>query len=105
MEDVFSFELVAVAPGLFLDNDMTCKTNRAKFMNAPLALSPCIIKTYSADSNHVIDGFSWFCYIPWPRVGQLSDLYLLFLDSLPLDQGRATVIFDDYTQGNTKSPE
>ena len=39
------------------------------------------------------------------RVGQLSDLYWLFLDSLPLDQGRATVIFDDYTQGNTKSPE
>ena len=67
MKDVFSYELLVVAPGLFLGNDMTCKTNKAELMNALLALSPCIIKTYSADSNHVIDGFSWFCYIPWPK--------------------------------------
>ena len=74
-------------------------------MNAPLAFNPCIVKAYSADSYQVIDGCAWFYCIPWPKVGKLSDLYRLFLDSLPLDQGGATVIFDDYTQENTKAPE
>ena len=73
--------------------------------NALLALSPCIVKTYSGDSYHVIDGCAWFYCIPWPKVGKLSDIYQLLLDSLPLDQGGATVIFDDYTQENTKAPE
>ena len=51
-------------------------------MNALLALSPCVLKTYSADSYHVIDGCAWFYHIPWPKFGKLSDLYRLFLDSL-----------------------
>ena len=38
MEDTFSCELAAVAPALFLDNDMMHKTNKAELMNAPLAL-------------------------------------------------------------------
>ena len=46
MEDVFSYELVVVAPALLLDNGMMHKTNKAELMNALLALSPCIIKTY-----------------------------------------------------------
>ena len=74
-------------------------------MNTLLAFSLCIIRTYSANSYHVIDGCAWFYRIPWPMVGKLIDLYRLFLDSLPLDQGGATVIFDDYTQENTKAPE
>ena len=74
-------------------------------MNTLLAFSLCIIRTYSANSYHVIDGCAWFYRIPWPIVGKLIDLYRLFLDSLPLDQGGATVIFDDYTQENTKAPE
>ena len=104
MEGVFSYELATVAPALFLDNGMVRKTNKAELMNALLALSPCIVKTYSADSYHVIYGCAWFYCIPWPKVGKLSDLYRLFLDSLPLDRG-ATVKFDDYTQENTKASE
>ena len=46
MEDVFSYELAAVAPALFLDNGMMHKTNKAELMNALLALSPRIIKIY-----------------------------------------------------------
>ena len=105
MEDVFSYELAAVAPALFLDNGMMHKTNKAELMNALLALSPCIIKTYSADSYHAIDGCAWFYCIPWAKVGKLSDLYRLFLDNLPLDQGGATVNFHVYTQENMKAPE
>ena len=105
MEDVFSCEVAAAVPALFLDNGMMFETNMAELMNALLALSPCIIKTYSADTYHVIDGCAWFYHIPWPNFGKLSDLYRLFLDNLPLDQGGATVIFDDYTQENTKAPE
>ena len=105
MEDVFSYELAAVAPALLLENGVMRKTNKAELINALLALSPCIIKTYSADSYHVIDGCAWVYRIPWPKVGNLNDLYQLFLDSLPLDQGGATVIFDDYKQENTKAPE
>ena len=82
MEDVFSYELAAVAPALFLGNGMMRKTNKAELMNALLALSPCVLKTYSADSYHVIDGCAWFYHIPWPKFGKLSDLYRLFLDSL-----------------------
>ena len=104
MEDVFSYELATVAPALSLDNGMMRKTNKAELMNALWALSPCIVKTYSADSCHVIYGCAWFYCIPWPKVGQFSDLYRLFFDSLPLDRG-ATVKFDDYTQENTKAPE
>ena len=63
------------------------------------------MKIYSADSYYVIDGYAWFYRIPWPKLGKLSDLYRLFLYSLPLDQGGATVIFADYTQENTKAPK
>ena len=86
-------------------NNMIYKTNKAELINALLALSPCIIKTYLADTYHVIDGFAWFYRILWSKVGKLSELYWLFLDSLPFHQGRATVIFDDYTQENTKAPQ
>ena len=92
MEDVFSHELAVVAPALFLGNGMMRKTNKAELMNALLTLSPCIIKIYSANSYHVIDGCVWFYRVPWPKVGKLSDLYRLFLDSLPLDQGGASHI-------------
>ena len=47
MEDVFSYELAAVAPALFLGNGMMHKTNKAELMNALLALSLCILKTFS----------------------------------------------------------
>ena len=56
MEDVLSYELGAVAPALFLDNSMMHKTSMPELRNALLALSPCIVKTYSGDSYHVIDG-------------------------------------------------
>ena len=56
MEDVLSCELGAVAPALFLDNSMMHKTSMPELRNALLALSPCIVKTYSGDSYHVIDG-------------------------------------------------
>ena len=105
MEDIFSYEQAAVAPALFLNNRMMRKTNKTELLNALLALSPCIIKAYSADSYHVIDGCDWSYRIPWPKVGKLGDLYRLFLDSLPLDQGGTSVIFDDYTSENTKAPE
>ena len=75
MEDVFSYELAAVAPALFLGNGMMRKTSKAELMNALLALSPCVLKTYSADSYHVTDGCAWFYHIPWPKFGKLSDLY------------------------------
>ena len=64
-----------------------------------------LMKTYSADSYHVIDGCVWVYRTPWPKIGKLSDLYRLFLDILSLDQGGTTVIFDDYTQENAKAPE
>ena len=102
---VFSYKLAVDAPALFLDNGMMRKMNKAELMNALLALSPCIMKTYSTDSYHVIDGFVWLYRIPWPNIGKLSDLYRLFLDILSLDQGGTTVIFDDYTQENAKTPE
>ena len=104
MEDVFSYELASVAPALFLNNAMMRKTNNTELMNALLVLCPCIIKTYSADSYNAIHGCTWFYCISWPKVGNLNDLYRLFLDSLLLDQGGATVIFDDYTQESTKAP-
>ena len=81
------------------------KMNKAELMNALLALSPCIMKIYSADSYHVIGGCVWVYRIPWPKIGKLSDWYRLFLDILTLDQGGTTVIFDDYTQENAKAPE
>ena len=106
VKDVFSYELAAVAPALFLDNGMMRKMNKAELMIALLlALSPCIIKTYSADIYHAINGCGWFYRISWPKIGKLSDLCRLFPDSLPLDQGGTTAIFDDYTQENTKAPE
>ena len=105
MEDVFSYELASVAPARFLNNAMMRKTNNTELMNALLVLCPCIIKTYSADSYNAIHGCTWFYCISWPKVGNLNDLYRLFLDSLLLDQGGATVIFDDYTQESTKAPE
>ena len=105
MEDVFSYKLAAVAPALLLDNGMMRKMNKVELMNALLALSPCIMKTYSADSYHVIDGCAWLYRIPWSKIGKLSDLYRLFLDILSLDQGGTTVVFDDYTQENAKAPE
>ena len=60
MKDIFSYKLAVVAPALFLDNGMMRKTNQAELTNAPLAFNPCIVKTYSANSYHVIDGCAWF---------------------------------------------
>ena len=55
VKDLFSYELAAVAPALFLGNGMMRKMNKAELMIALLlALSPCIIKTYSADTYHAI---------------------------------------------------
>ena len=75
MKDVISCELYTVVPALFLDNGMMLKTNKVELINALLVLSPCIIKTYSADSYHAIVGCSWFYRIPWSKVGNLNDLY------------------------------
>ena len=53
---VFSYELAAVAPALFLDNGMMRKNNKAELMNALLSTIECIVASYSPDSYHVIDG-------------------------------------------------
>ena len=106
MEDVFSYELAAVAPALFLDNGMMRKNNMAELINALLSTIECIVASYSPDSYHVIDGCAWFYRIPWPKIGKTSDLYKLFPDSLPRARDdRITVIFDDYSAENMKAPK
>ena len=103
LTEAFSFELSAVVPSIFYDDGQMRKNNKAELMN--VLLIPGKVDTYSQTSHHVFDGCAKVYDISWPKVGKLSDLYQLYLESLSNESSEATVIFDNYTSKTTKALE
>ncbi len=106
--DVFTYEMAAVAPALFMDDGSMRKTSKSTLANHILKEHPCIIIDNVGQAAVVVDGCAVLHQLPWPKVGCFQDICVSYVKHVTLlsHQGYPTyVVFDSYTSQTTKEPE